>query len=268
MPFLDHLEELRWRIIYSLAALLVGVIIGFYIVFKLDLLLVLQGPILPFLHGNKLMYTHPADSFNILLQLSIIVGLVIALPVILYQLWAFLSPALHRHEKKLVVPVLTAGTGLFLAGVAMCWFLVLPMTLGFFFNLGSGELTPMITVEDYFGFVTTMCLAFGGVFELPIILVGMIFLDIITPQQLSKQRRWAILISYLVAAAVTPGDLFATTLALAVPLYFLYEISVVVGFFIYRRKQKRRAAEEERERLLQEAERREEDSRREVRTLV
>ncbi len=252
MPFLDHLEELRWRIIYSLGALLVGVIIGFWVVFKYNVLLILQGPLLPFLHGQKLIYTHPADSFNILLQLSIVVGVVIALPVILYQLWLFLAPALHKHEKRMVIPVLASATLLFLVGVAMCWFLVMPMTLGFFFGLGSGQLTPMITVEDYFSFVTTMCLAFGGVFEVPIILVGMIALGIVTPQTLNRQRRWAILISYLVAAIVTPGDLFLTTLALAVPLYLLFEMSVVVGYVIWRRQQRRKAQEEADERRKQE----------------
>lgn len=269
MPFLDHLEELRWRIIYSLAALLVGVVIGFWLVLHFDLIRVLEGPIKPYLPAGGLVYTHPGDSFSILMQTAISVGIAIALPVILYQLWAFLSPALHSHEKKMVVPVLAAGTFLFLSGVAMCWFLVLPMTLQFFYGLGIHEsLTALISVEEYFSFVTTMCLAFGGTFEVPIVLVGMIALGIMTPQKLASFRKFAVVICWAGAAIITPGDLFTTTLALAVPLYFLYEISVVAGYIIYRRKQRRLAAEAEEERRLQEEERRDEDSRREVRTLA
>src|SRR5258706_13987288 len=104
MPFLDHLEELRWRIIWSLAALVVGVAIGFLIVFNFDLLTWLQGPILPYLNGTKLKVTHPGDGFSILMQAALILGILIALPVILYQVWAFLSPALHKHERRVGIP--------------------------------------------------------------------------------------------------------------------------------------------------------------------
>src|SRR6476659_6336573 len=119
MPFLDHLEELRWRIIWSLAALIVGVAIAFVLVFQLDLLTWMQGPILPFLHGHKLVYTHPGDGFSILLQTSIIVGIVIALPVILWQVYAFLSPALYRHEKRVAIPVIVGAVLLFVAGAML-----------------------------------------------------------------------------------------------------------------------------------------------------
>src|SRR6185503_11609857 len=100
MPFLDHLEELRWRIVWSIGALAVGLIIGFFVVIKLKLLYVLQQPILPFMAGHKLVYTHPGDTFSITLSTALILAVVIASPVIIYQLWAFLSPALHRHERR------------------------------------------------------------------------------------------------------------------------------------------------------------------------
>ena len=106
MPFLDHLEELRWRIIWSLAAIVVGVVIGFVIVIKFNLLFWLQGPIAPYLHGRRLMNTHPGGGFSIMMQTAIIIGIVLALPVVIYQVWLFLSPALHRHEKKVVLPVI------------------------------------------------------------------------------------------------------------------------------------------------------------------
>ena len=98
MPFLDHLEELRWRIIYSLAALVVGIGIGFFVTIKFDLLLLLQAPVLPYLRGNHLVYTHPGDTFSVLMQMAFVVGIAAAIPVIAYQAWSFLAPALHKHE--------------------------------------------------------------------------------------------------------------------------------------------------------------------------
>lgn len=242
MPFLDHLEELRWRIIYSLAALVVGVAIGFLVTFKLDLIAWLQGPVLPYLRGNHLVYTHPGDTFSAILQMSVVVGVVIALPVIGYNLWAFLSPALYKHERRVVIPVLMAATGLFMAGVALAYFFILPLTLKFLFGLETQSLTPMITVSEYFGFVTSMCLAFGAVFEVPIVIVGLSAFGIVSPQTLGKFRRYAVVISYGGAAIITPGDLLVTTVALAVPLYLLYEMSVVTSYIIHRRKAKREAA--------------------------
>ena len=242
MPFLDHLEELRWRIIYSLGALVIGIAIGFLVTFKLDLIGVLQRPVLPYLRGQTLVFTHPGDTFSAILQMSFVVGIVVALPVIGYNVWAFLSPALYRHERRVVIPVLLAATLLFLGGVALAYFLVLPLTLKFLFGLEAQSLTPMITVSEYFGFVTSMCLAFGGVFEVPIVIVGLSALGIVSPQTLGKFRRYAVIIAYGGAAIITPGDLLTTTIALAVPLYLLYELSVAVSYVMFRRKARRNAA--------------------------
>jgi sec-independent protein translocase protein TatC len=244
MPFLDHLEELRWRIIWSLVALVVGVCVGFYLVFRFDLLTWMQGPVLPFLHGHKLVYTHPGDGFSILLQTSIIVGIVLALPVVVYQVWLFLSPALHRHEKRVVVPVILGAVLLFVAGAALAWYLVLPMTLRFLFNLGDKAFDQMITVSEYFGFVMSMVLAMGAVFELPIAILLLSAFGLVTPHFLAKFRRHAILGSYVAAAFITPGDLFITSLALMVPLYLLYELSIGLSYIPYRRRQRAALAAE------------------------
>jgi sec-independent protein translocase protein TatC len=247
MPFLDHLEELRWRIIWSLAAVVVGVGLAFFVVFKFNLLVWMQGPILPFLKGRRLIYTHPGDGFSILMQTSIIVGVVLALPVILYQAWAFLSPALHRHEKKIVVPVIVGAVFLFVCGAALAWYLVLPMTLKFLFGLGNEAFDQMITVSEYFGFVTSMVLAMGAVFELPIAILLLSALGLVTPQFLSKFRRHAVIASYIVAAIITPGDLFVTSVALMIPLYLLYELSIGLSWLVFRKRQKRELAELEEE---------------------
>src|SRR5438046_1522806 len=137
MPFLDHLEELRWRIIYALAALLVGVGLGFVIVLKFHFLVLIQEPIKQYCPAGKLGVLHPGDPFSILMQMALILGVVFALAVIGYQIWAFLAPGLHKHERRIVIPVLAAGTLLFIVGVSLAYFLVLPLTLRFLNDLGS-----------------------------------------------------------------------------------------------------------------------------------
>jgi sec-independent protein translocase protein TatC len=243
MPFLDHLEELRWRIIWSLAALVVGVVVAFVIVIKFNLLVWMQGPMLPYLHGRRLMNTHPGGGFSIMMQTAIIIGVVIALPVIIFQAWLFLSPALHRHEKKVVVPVILGAVLLFIAGSALAWYFVLPMTLRFLTSMGDEAFDQMISANEYFGFVTSLVLAMGAVFELPIAILALSALGLVTPQFLQKFRRHAVIGSYLVAAFITPGDLFVTSVALMVPLYLLYEMSIALSWLVFRKRQKRQDAE-------------------------
>jgi sec-independent protein translocase protein TatC len=242
MPFLDHLEELRWRIIWSLAALMVSVGIAFWVMMQFDVIGLLEKPILPFLNGHKLVYTHPGDPFSIVLNAAIALGVAIALPVIFYQLWSFISPALHRHEKKLVMPMFLFATFLFLCGVCLSWFVVLPLALPWLMNFGGPSLDPMITASEYFGFAISMTLAFGICFELPIVIVSLALLGIVTPKFLNKFRRHAIVVCVIIGAFLTPGDLVWTTIAMAVPLYFLYEVSVVLTIIIYRRRLRREAA--------------------------
>lgn len=248
MPFLDHLEELRWRLIWAIGALGVGLAIGVFVVVHFNAIYFLEKPILPYLHGRKLVYTHPGDTFSILMSASMVIGGIIALPMIAYQVWLFLSPALYKREKKMVIPVVVAGTLLFAAGVALAYYFVLPLALDYLMHLESDALDPMITASEYFGFVTTLCVAFGAVFELPLAITGLTALGIVKPQFLNKYRRHAIVACWAVAAVITPGDFLGTTFALAIPLYLLYEVSVVVSFIIYRRREKRHAA------LLAEAE--------------
>jgi len=242
MPFLDHLEELRWRLVWSIGALGVGLAIGAFIVIHFNAILYLEKPILPYLHGQKLAITHPADSFTVLMSASLVIGGIIALPMILYQLWAFLSPALYRREKRIVVPAIFAGVVLFVCGVALAYYFVLPLALAYLMNLESDALTPLIMAPDYFSFVTTLCVAFGAVFELPLVITGLTALGLVKPQFLSKYRRHSIVACWAIAAIITPGDFLGTTFALAVPLYLLYEISVVLSYVIYRRRERRHAA--------------------------
>jgi sec-independent protein translocase protein TatC len=239
MPFLDHLEELRWRIVWVLGAAVVGMILGFFIVLKYKLILLLQQPIAPYLGGRKLMVTHPTDTMSITLTMAVTVGLIIASPVIIYQVWAFLSPALHRHEKKVVMPVIGGAVLLFVLGVSLAWFFVLPLCLRFLMTWQIESFDNMITASDYFGFVLTMALTFGATFELPMLILGLAALGLVTPKFLRKFRPYALALSFLVSAVVTPGDILIPTLALTAPLYLLYELSLILSSVIFRKREAR-----------------------------
>lgn len=247
MPFLDHLEELRWRLIYSLAAFAVGMVVAFALVSKVDVIGFLQQPVRPYLNGHKLVFTHPGDVFGIVLNASLVLGLVLASPVIVYQIWAFLSPALYTHEKRVVVPVLLGAVLLFMAGVALAYYMVLPLTLSFLLTFQTNALEPMITAGDYFGFATSMSLALGAVFELPILILALTALGLVTPALLNRFRRHAVVACVVAAAFITPGSDPLSMMALAGPLYLLFELSVILSLVVHRRRQRReakRAAEE------------------------
>ena len=242
MPFLDHLEELRWRIIWSLAAIIVGVGVGVVLVIKFNLLTWLQGPIMPYLKGHRLMNTHPGGGFSIMLSTSIMIGVVMALPVVLYQAWLFHAPALHRHEKKVVLPVIIGAVFLFVCGAALAWYFVLPMTLRFLTSMGDEAFDQMISATEYFGFATSLVLAMGAVFELPIVILALSALGLVTPKLLARFRRHALIGSYVAAAFITPGDAFFTSVILTVPLYLLYELSIVLSWLVFRKRQQADAA--------------------------
>lgn len=242
MPFLEHLEELRWRILWSLLALLVGVGVAFWLLFRFDVILLLQQPILPFLNGNRLIYTHPADPFKITMSMAFALGAVFASPVVIWQVWGFLSPALYKHEKKVIIPVLIFGALLFLGGVSLAFFGIIPITLKMFYSIQTNSLTPMITAGAYFDFVVSLSLVLGAVFELPIAVLALTALGIVTPQFLNKFRRHATVICLVTSAFITPGQDPLSLLAIAIPLYLLYELSVVCSIVVYRRKQRREEA--------------------------
>ncbi len=239
MPFLEHLEELRWRILWSLLAMIVGVIVAFTIMIKYDAIKFLAQPMLPFLQGAKLVYTHPAAAFKITMTLSFVVGAVFASPVIIYQFWSFLSPALYKHEKKVVIPVLIFGAVLFLGGVALAFFGLIPLTLRMLTSVQSSVLQPMISVEGYFSFAIGFCLIMGAVFELPILIMALTALGMVTPSFLNKFRRHALVICIVAAAFITPGQDPFSLAAVALPLIGLYEVSIVCSIIIHRRRERK-----------------------------
>jgi sec-independent protein translocase protein TatC len=244
MPFLDHLEELRWRIIYSLGSLLVAMAIGFFVALKFDVVTLLAAPVLPLIPEHKLVYTHPSEAFSIIINVATTIGLVLSGPLILYQVWCFLSPALHVHEKRVAMGVLFSGVVLFCCGAALAYFVVIPLALPWLMGFSGPSLVPLITAEEYFSFAFAMVMTFGVSFELPIVVLALSTLGIVTPQMLSRYRRHAIVLMVIVGAFLTPGDMVWTTVWMSVPLYGLYEMSVAASYVMQRRKLRKRAAME------------------------
>ena len=202
MPFLDHLEELRWRLLKVAVALALGIGVSFALIFskQVDVVALLAEPIQPFLK-RPLMVTHPGDLFDIAMDAAITLGLIAAWPVIIWQIWGFLSPALYQHERRVVIPALVGAALLFGAGMALAYFYVLPVTLGFFMSFQSASVEVLPTVREYVGFVMAMCLAFGAVFELPVVIALLSALGIVQPEFLARFRRHAV-VGCLLAAAL------------------------------------------------------------------
>jgi len=238
MPFLDHLEELRWRILWSLAALVVGLGAGFWIVMEFNVLGLLIAPVKPYLPGGKLIYLSPADPFMLTLQLSLVVGLILAFPVIVYQLWAFVAPALTKHEKRSILPALYMGAVLFCVGVTGAYVFVLPPTLRFFQMFQVENLAPNLTANGYLGLVTKMLVAFGVLFELPVVVLILSSLGLVTSGWLRSKRRYALAVGAVLAAVITPGDMVSLTIFMMLPLMMLYEMSILLAWIVERRRKK------------------------------
>jgi Tat protein translocase TatC len=241
MPFLDHLEELRWRILWSLVAILVGTIVGWWLLDKIDIIEVLKRPIAPYLPGGRLVFTSPAEPFMLTLKVAFALGCLVASPVVIYQIWAFLSPALYERERRLIIPALAVGVVLFLAGAIACYQWLLPAALKVLIGFQRSDLTAMITIDRYFGMAVPFVAGCGLVAELPLVVTVLASLGIVTPQFLGRQRRYAIVIAAFLAAILTPPDAVSMMLMLG-PLLLLYEVSIWCAWVASRRRARRIAA--------------------------
>ncbi len=235
MPFLDHLEELRWRILWSLGALVAGSIIGFVVVQQFDVLGLLKEPILPYLPDGKLYITRPTEAFLLTLKLAVIIGFVLAAPVVFAQVWAFLAPALYAHERKYIVPTLIAGVGLFVSGVLMAYLWVLPAALRFLLRFQRADLESIITANEYLGFALQFMIAFGLVFQLPIFIVLLSAMGLISPDTFARQRPIALVIGSVLAALITPPDVISMIMMM-LPLVVLYEVGILIARIVRRRR--------------------------------
>ena len=240
MPFLDHLEELRWRILWSILAVVLGSVVGFILVLKFNVLDLLIDPFYKVMGDNEqLKFFSPTEPFFLILRIGILVGVTLVFPILVYQIWAFLSPALERHEKRVIIPSLYMGLVLFSAGVAMSYYIALPITLDFLLFFGEDYFDPILQAGPYLGFVTKLLIAFGVLFELPVVIMILSALGLVTPSFLRKKRRHAIVIITVLASFLSPGDVITVTVMMMVPLVLLYEFSIFLSVLIYRRRKAR-----------------------------
>lgn len=240
MSFLEHLEELRRRVLWSLGALVIGAGVGFWATTRYDIIGFLTRPVRPLLENGRLTYLHPTEPFMVSIKVAIFVGAVIALPVVFYHFWRFIAPGLMEREKQIFIPALLASVGLFVGGAALAFFLVLPFGLKFFLGFATESLQPMITINDYFSFAIQITLMFGFVFETPLVILVLSWIGILSPRTIKKYRRHAIAGMTVLSAILTPADVVSMLLML-VPLYLLFEISVTLATVIERRRERHAA---------------------------
>ena len=235
MSFLDHLEELRRRILWSLGAIVIGAIGGFVITTQYDVIGFLTRPVRPLLESGRLTYLHPTEPFMVSIKVGIFVGVVIALPIVFYHFWRFVAPGLLEKEKRIFIPALLSSVGLFVGGAALAFFFVLPFGLRFFLGFSTESLQPMITINDYFSFAMQVTLMFGFVFETPLVILVLAWLGMLPVRVLRRYRRHAI-------AVLAPADVVSMLLML-VPLDRLFDISVILAGGIERRREQSAAIE-------------------------
>lgn len=246
MPFLDHLEELRWRIFKAVGALFLSTGIGFFLIYRFNVLEILISPVRSYLpEGGRLNYLSPVTPFFFILKTSLLAGLILAFPIVLYQVWAFLAPALEKRERRVIVPSLYMGLVLFMAGVTMAYQVALPVSLRFLLGLQTEILQPMLTADEYLSFVVRLLMAFGIIFELPVVILILSVLGLVTPTFLRRKRRHAVVIITVVASFLSPGDVVMVTLLMMLPLVFLYEFSILLSALVYRKREEGRLEADE-----------------------
>jgi sec-independent protein translocase protein TatC len=219
MTVVEHLSELRRRIFIGLLAVGIGAVVGFFL--APDAIRILKAPI-----SGPLFFTAPSSAFFLQLKLALMIGLALASPVVLYQLWAFIAPGLTARERRLALPWVPLGLVFLAVGIGVAYF-VLPFAVGFMLGFAiPGVIDPLITADSYFGFVTNMFLAFGLVMEFPIVLVLLSKVGIVSAERLRRNRRYVFLGIFVFAVVVTPGgDPYSPTVMGAV-MYVLYELTI------------------------------------------
>ena len=216
--FLKHLDELRSRVLKSLGVFLISVFVCFNF----------AGAVLQWIIGpaGQLVYTSPGGAFAAIMTVTVVMALIASAPVIAYQVWAFVAVALRPHERRFVYIFGPLSLLFFFLGVLFAFFVAVPMSYKFLMSFSTPALTPMITVDNYMGFLGNMVIAFGVAFELPLILAFFASIGIATPEFLRQKRRHAIIVILIVAAIMTPPDV-VSQLLLAVPLMVLYEVGII-----------------------------------------
>jgi len=241
-PFLGHLEELRRRLVICAIAVGIGFIISYVFAKQLFSYLILPlTKVLP--DDSRLIFTNLPDMFIAYIKVALVAGIILAIPIIFYQLWMFLAPALYQKEKKYIIPFVLFSSILFVVGALFGYLVVFPYGFKFFVSFATEDIQALPSVKQYFSFAIRLLLAFGLVFEMPIVVLFITKIGLITPDSMKKFRKFAILCSFILSAILTPPDV-ATQLMMALPIIILYEISIFLSKAIYRKKEEKSETEE------------------------
>ena len=233
-PFMAHLEELRKRLVVCAIAIGIGFIFSDIFSKRLFSLLIMPlKEVLP--PDSSLIFTNLPEMFIAYIKVALIAGTLLAIPVIFYEIWMFMVPALYQKERKYLIPFIVASSVLFLGGALFGYFIVFPYGFKFFIGLATEDIQALPSVKQYFSFSIRLLLAFGVVFELPVVVFFLTKIGIINPDLMKKNRKFAILGSFAVAAILTPPDV-ATQAMMALPLIVLYEISIIVSRGAYKKR--------------------------------
>jgi sec-independent protein translocase protein TatC len=239
MSFFDHLVDLRKRLINSALAIAVGAMVGVSISQKVIGFIArpMQEALRKQHLDDRLIYTSPAGLINIIITFGIYIGVVLASPFVLYQVWLFIAPGLYKHERRAVTGFIFSSLFLFLSGISFGYFVTLPYMLNFLTGF-QGPFRPLISINEYFDFILIVLLGLGIIFELPVLIFFLALFNIVTPQFLWKNLRYAILIIAIVAAIVTPTPDATTMLVFMAPMVGLYFVGIGVAALVVRNKKK------------------------------
>ena len=233
-PFLAHLEELRKRLIVCAIAIGIGFVISY--IFSKQLFSFLILPLTEVLPADShLIFTSLPEMFIAYVKVALIAGVILAIPIIFYELWMFLAPALYQREKRYLIPFVLFSSILFIAGALFGYVVVFPYGFKFFISFATEDIQALPSVKQYFSFTIRLLLAFGLVFELPVVVFFMTKIGLVTPDSMKRFRKFAILGSFIMAAILTPPDV-ATQIMMALPIIILYEVSIIISKGVYRKK--------------------------------
>ncbi len=238
MTLIDHISELRFRIVRAAVGVFVGMC--FCWGFSEKIFDFVRAPIAPFLPSGGLVFTAPIDKFMAHIKIAFVCGALISAPYWLYHFWKFISPALYKNEKRVAAGFVFFGTFQFALGIAFAYWVVLPMAFKFLMNFGGSVDKPMITIDHYLGFFTQTAIIFGLAFEMPVVISVLGMAGILSQRFLKEKRRYAVVAIAVVSAIAAPPDALSMILLL-VPLWFLYEVSIIIVGIFERNKAKREA---------------------------
>jgi sec-independent protein translocase protein TatC len=242
MGFLEHLEELRKRLVYSIIAVIAGFIGCWFSAGRL--VDIMQRPIIQVLHKHqlpeKLVYLNPVDPFNLYLKVAGVAGLFVASPFVLYQLWLFIAPGLYRNEKRYVFPFMASTVALFLAGGYFGYRIVYPQALNFLIDFGK-QFAPMITIEEYTSLFVTIIIGMGAIFEMPILVFFLALMGIVSAGWMWKNVRYGILGIFIIAGIISPTPDVVNMCIFAAPMLGLYVLSIGIAWMVHPTQRKKRS---------------------------